>query len=128
MFYLYTVSSAACSSTPCNAHVWLYRGCGYPLILSVPALGFHGYWTIFLLVLNLFTHEWITCQSKIWWSSNMSKLCLIIWILRFVRIGWRRSITIHLQSVLVYWHLTANPLWHVKLPSEILITARIWHL
>ena len=23
------VTSAACSSTPCNAHVWLYRGSGF---------------------------------------------------------------------------------------------------
>ena len=29
VFYLYTVTSAACSSTPCNAHAWLYKGCGY---------------------------------------------------------------------------------------------------
>ena len=28
-FYLYMVTHVACSSTPCNVHVWLYKGCGY---------------------------------------------------------------------------------------------------
>ena len=35
-FYLYMVTSADCSSTPCYAHAWLYKGCGYYVDLSVP--------------------------------------------------------------------------------------------
>ena len=35
-FYLYTAIGAACSSTPCNAHAWLYRGCGYCWGFTVP--------------------------------------------------------------------------------------------
>ena len=37
-FYLYTIISVACNSTPCNAHAWLYRGCGYYTDLSVPCI------------------------------------------------------------------------------------------
>ena len=35
-FYLYTVTSAACSNIPYYAHGWLYKGCGYCTDLSVP--------------------------------------------------------------------------------------------
>ena len=28
-FYLYMVTSAVGSSTPCNSYAWLYKGCGY---------------------------------------------------------------------------------------------------
>ena len=35
-FYLYRVTGAVCSSTPCYAHAWLYKGCGYCTELSVP--------------------------------------------------------------------------------------------
>ena len=37
-FYLYTVTSEACSSTPCNVHAWLYRECGYCSVLSIPCI------------------------------------------------------------------------------------------
>ena len=44
-FYLYTVTNVACSSTPCNAHACLYRGCGYCLVLSVHCamIGYTGW-------------------------------------------------------------------------------------
>ena len=35
-FYLCTVTSEACSSTPYYAHAWLYKGCGYCQCFSVP--------------------------------------------------------------------------------------------
>ena len=38
VFYLYTVTCAACSSTPYYAHAWLYKGFGYCTDLSVPCL------------------------------------------------------------------------------------------
>ena len=42
VFYLYTVTCAACSSTPDYAHAWLYKGCGYCTDLSVPCIEGHG--------------------------------------------------------------------------------------
>ena len=36
VFYLYMVTSAACSNTPYYVHAWLYKGCGYYGDLSVP--------------------------------------------------------------------------------------------
>ena len=38
VFYLYMVTSAACSSTLYYAHVWLYKGCDYCTDLSVPCI------------------------------------------------------------------------------------------
>ena len=43
-FYLYMATGVACSSTPCYAHAWLYKGCGYYENLSVPCIFAQKFW------------------------------------------------------------------------------------
>ena len=50
VFYLHMVTSVACNSTSCHAHVWLYKGCGYNVDLSVPCTSTSDLVTVILVV------------------------------------------------------------------------------
>ena len=59
MHSIYMVTSVACSSTPCNVYAWLYRGCGYCLVLSIPCISSNifGFNVVFNVTINyMFTN------------------------------------------------------------------------